>query len=218
MPSFKDLSGMKFGRLTVICRGPNTGARVAWDCLCECGNSTTVSANKLQNGHTKSCGCFQKQRASEANKKHGHSSYPNGGKATKEYNTWFLMTRRCSDKAIGPERKDYFLRGIRVCDRWKNFENFLADMGYAPSPKHSIDRIDNNGHYAKENCRWANPTEQRRNQSRVTLLEFNGKTLTPMEWSKITGICNKRIHARIKIHGWSVERALTTPTSNKVSR
>jgi len=120
-----------------------------------------------------------------------------------------LMHRRCK-KYVGRDAMYYCLRGIYVCDRWNVFENFLADMGVAPTASHSIDRLDSNGPYSPDNCRWATPLEQRRNQRRVFELEFRGQRKTPAEWARDLGISNKRIHARMK-RGWSVERALSTP-------
>lgn len=210
MPSFIDRTGQRFGRLTVLSRAVVPGRATHWHCLCGCGNRVVVDAKKLPNGHTQSCGCLQREKAHSANIKHGQSSYPNGGRCTKEYNTWFLMLRRCN-KVGSRLYEDYGGRGIRVCERWHTFAFFYADMGRAPSPSHSLDRIDNDGHYSPENCKWATAKEQRRNQRRIVLIEHAGRKLTPMEWSEITGISNKRIHARIKILGWTVEKALTTP-------
>lgn len=211
MPSFIDLSGKVFGRLTVISRGENNKRRVTWNCACSCGNNTNVDANKLNNGHTQSCGCLQREKARSANIKHGHSAYPNNGRPTKEYNTWALMIRRCSSKSTNKRDGAYVKRGITVCDSWKeDFFNFINDMGFAPSKSHSIDRIDNNLGYSKENCRWATAKEQGRNKSNTSFITANGKTLPVTQWSEETGIPYKRIHARIK-RGWSAEKAVNTP-------
>jgi hypothetical protein len=210
MPLFKDLSGKTFGRLKAIIKSENRNNKVHWECICECGNKAIVSSWKLSSGHTKSCGCLQKEMASKANFKHGHSSYPNGGNPTKEYNTWAMMLRRCSPKAYKTERKSYFEKGITVCDRWKNsFENFLFDMGKAPTQKHSIDRINNNGNYEPENCRWATKKEQTRNRSTTSFIFANGERKSIGEWANITGIPYKRIHARLQ-RGWSADRAVNT--------
>ena len=208
MPAFIDRVGHTYGRLFVVRRHPDP-RRVYWECRCDCGNTTVVAANKLAKGHTQSCGCLRIEAQSAANLIHGHSCYPNNGRATKEYNSWSMMRRRClSEKCQDYPR--YGGRGITICERWDSFELFLADMGKAPSKRHSIERNDNDGPYSPDNCRWAPPIEQRRNQERVYTLEHNGMSLTPAEWAVRTGISNKRIHARLK-RGWSVAAALDTP-------
>lgn len=208
MPSFQDLSNSKYGLLTVIRRVKNVKSRTSWLCDCECGNQAVVSSSKLKNGHTKSCGCLQRLLASTSNKKHGHSCYPNKGKATKEYNTWSLIKRRCGKSATTSETKNYYEKGIFVCDEWANsFENFLLDMGYSPSSKHSIDRIDNNLGYFKENCRWTDSKTQARNKSNNIKITINGESKTIAEWSEIYCLPYKKIYARIK-RGWNPELAV----------
>jgi|SRR5699024_2311953 len=150
-----DLTGQKFGRWQVIRRGENQDNRVAWYCKCDCGNTGTVDTRRLVKGRSKSCGCL----AREVNTKHGHNTTEG---SSSEYNSWHQMKQRC----LNPNDKryhDYGGRGIKVCERWMDFNNFLEDMGKKPSPNHSIDRIDNNGDYEPSNCKWSDDYEQQRN-------------------------------------------------------
>lgn len=213
MPAFKDLTGKTFSRLTVLERAANKSRRVKWRCVCTCGNETVVAANKLANGHTQSCGCLHKERSSEANIKHGQSSYPNGGASTKEYNTWTLMKRRC-EKSTTKTYELYGGRGIYVCARWQTFENFFTDMGHAPSPKHSIDRIDVNGPYSPENCRWADNKTQGRNKRNNRNLTIRGVTQCLAAWADAVAISQKILHARLT-RGWPPEKAVFTPVKRR---
>lgn len=128
-----------------------------------------------------------------------------------EHNSWYSLRSRCrnpKDHAF----HNYGGRGIKVCERWESFENFLADMGPRPSPKHSIDRIDVNGDYCPENCRWATRQEQNSNRRDCHYLTHNGETLTVYEWARRTGLSDGAIRYRMK-QGWSVAKTLTTPAT-----
>jgi hypothetical protein len=159
-----DLAGQSFGRLTAISRAPNNRrGRAMWFCSCSCGNTTAVNASDLRYGNTKSCGCIKLQRSKEnfslgppAKRSHGFSGTP-------PYKRYTQMIARCHNPNHS-RYNDYGGRGITVCDRWRqSFANFIADMGLPP-PGLSLDRIDNDGPYCKDNCRWATPSQQMLNR------------------------------------------------------
>ena len=210
MPSFKNRAGERYGRLTVL---PEFERRLThhrrprpsifWKCLCDCGNIVFADGTHLTDGCTQSCGCIRKE-IGYARKTHGLSG-------TKEHNTWQRMKQRCYNPQ-DPRFESYGGRGITVCDRWReSFDLFLQDMGIAPSAKHSIDRIDNNGSYNPSNCRWATTKEQCRNQLRNRLLTNDEITMPVVQWSERTGIPSIVIRTRIDKLGWSVHDALTIP-------
>lgn len=150
-----------------------------WLCDCECGNQTIVDAKHLKSGHTKSCGCYNREHTGEMRRTHGLSNTPT-------YNVWLGIKNRCENPhEIG--YKNYGGRGIKVCDEWHSFENFLRDMGEKPKGM-SIERKDNNGDYCKDNCKWATRTEQNNNRRNNIILEHDGKIQTMGQWAKQLGI------------------------------
>ena len=145
--------------------------------------------------------------------KHGHCRT---NKRTKEWYAWHSMIRRCKYPSMDRYHR-YGGRGISVCERWKDFSNFLQDVGFAPSEKHSLGRIDNEGNYEPGNVQWETPEQQHRNTSGNRNITFNGETLTLVEWSEKTGLKRTTITQRIDAYGWSIEKALTTPKRRKIS-
>lgn len=174
--------GQKFNRLTILSQAlPTPGNRGRrWVCECECGNKTIVRNDSLKNGRSKSCGCYSSEKSKERiikiNTKHGMCN-------TVEYKTWAQILVRCNNKN-STSYEYYGGRGIKVCERWANsFENFYEDMGKRPEGM-SIDRIDMNGDYCPENCRWASKQVQNSNTRKNKYIEYRGERKTLSEWAR----------------------------------
>lgn len=209
MGKFKDLTNKKLGRLTVIGRdGYAKNRGIMWKCICDCGNTTMVHGDSLNRGLTKSCGCIQKEYATN-NIKHGYSRRTG---IHRTYSSWQHMLSRCINENSN-NYSDYGGRGITVCDEWLDFANFLADMGECKG-KLTLDRIDVDKGYNKDNCQWATMLHQENNKRNNRLIEFNGKTLTMAQWARDVGIKSNTLFSRLK-SGWTVERALTEKTKER---
>lgn len=194
-------TGAVFGRWTVLALAPRdqwVGRSAHWLCRCECGTQRAVRGPDLRHGRSTQC-------SSCVNRTHGGSQLP-------EFCVWHSMLQRCCNPRLA-NYKNYGGRGITVCERWLEFANFLEDMGDRPSAKHSIDRIDNDKGYSKENCRWATQSQQRRNARSNRLLAFNGSVKCVTEWSEHLGIPRHVLQLRLN-RGWSIKRTLSTPARN----
>jgi len=169
-------------------------------CKCHCGKVFETDKDNFLNNGVRSCGCKQFAKRTTT---HGMSK-------SKEYHCWVDMKMRCyntNNKAF----ENYGGRGITVCERWNNsFESFLKDMGFCPKDKQSIDRLDVNGNYCKENCKWADFTEQANNKRNSRILAYNGKSQTLTQWAKELKVPEPSLRFRLK-RKWSIERTLTTP-------
>ena len=209
MPGFfimkkANLIGQKFGRLTVIDEDDKKNGIVHWKCLCDCGNEVSVRTCHLRSGAIQSCGCLQRERTSKANSKHRMSGTP-------EHLAWKSIKARCYNKN-NSHYKYYGGRDIKVCERWiNNFDNFFKDMGPRPGPRYSIDRIDNDGDYTPNNCRWADTYTQANNKSDSRFITYNGETKTITQWAREIGIGIQTLYGRIDKLRWPIEKALTQP-------
>lgn len=203
MPSKLDLTGHRYGTLTVIgYAGMSEGRRKRsmWRCVCDCGKEEVFGQTVIRTKQPPNCSECRKKVWSKHSKTHGMTKSP-------EYKTWAGMITRCENPNV-PEYKMYGGRGIRVCDEWRNsFEAFYAYIGNKPSRKHSIDRIDVNGHYEPGNVRWATPDVQGANTRRNVYLTKDGVTLHASEWSRRLNICLPTLYGRLK-RGWSFEECI----------
>lgn len=208
MGAFQDLRGRVFGRLTVMDRTErvthNGRSFFRWICRCECGTvNIMIHPTSLKNGNTRSCGCLRRESIGRVNYKHGRSR-------SKEYITWQNMISRCHD-IRDKQYPDWGGRGIVVCPEWQvDFSAFFRDMGAAPTAGHSIERVDNDGPYSRENCRWIPRGDQSRNTRRNRFLEYGGKRMIMSDWAREIGTAPSVLHNRLK-RGLTVEQALTAP-------
>lgn len=209
---FRDLTGQRFGRLLVYSyANRNKYGNHQWFCICDCGTAKLVPDYCMIYGSTKSCGCYRVE--------HGRMVAKKGNTAVKvkhdlgkspEYKIWASMKARCNTTHTKPH-KDYALRGIAVCPRWRDsFETFYKDMGARPSESHTIERIDNNQGYSPENCCWVPAHEQAKNKRNNVFLTHNGERRHLAEWARIFSIGVGTLWSRLD-RGWSEHDALTTP-------
>lgn len=172
------LAGQRYGRWTVIEPAPMIDRWRRWVCRCDCGNEKQIAQGNLRNGSSQSCGCLARERIRESRVTHGQTK-------GRTYSSWASMKSRC--KVVNhPDFALYGARGIKVCERWQLFENFLADMGERP-PGTSIDRINNNGGYEPGNCRWATAREQSKNRRRARSPKLEEHEYAQIAWLKEEG-------------------------------
>ena len=212
-----DLTGQVYERLTVIKRvddyiSPSGSHQVQWLCKCKCGKEVIVTGNNLKNGNSKSCGCYNRELLTKTNLTHNASN-------TRLYHIWICMKDRCYNPK-NKKYKDYGGRGIIICDEWINdfeaFANWAYDNGYIENVSRgecTIDRIDVNGNYCQQNCRWVNQKVQTNNKRNNHYITYNGETHTVTEWNNILGY-KKGVLSRRIFSGWSIEDAFTKPVKS----
>lgn len=193
-----NLIGNKFGDLIVIDRVKSSLRESRWLCKCICGNTALIATSKLKRGQKYCRECFDKKRG-----KHRLSG-------TMEYKAWARIIQRCSISPKNPSKQYYTDRGITVCKEWRLFDNFIKDIGFAPTKKHTVDRIDNNKGYEPSNCKWATMKEQSRNKRSNKIIEFNGQKKCLVEWCELYGLEKRTLCGRL-LKGWDIEKAITTP-------
>lgn len=209
--------GKKYNRLTVIAfENVKRGKTSCWNWIvrCDCGALKSVNPYRVLNGNTKSCGCYKAEHTVEFNRR---EKAKHNGRRTRLYTIWHGMKQRCYCETCH-DYKNYGERGIVICDEWKNdfsaFRDWALQNGY--SEKLSIDRIDVNGNYCPENCRWVDCQTQNRNRTTNAAVLYRGKEYTYADLADMSGIRYGTLYARICHRGWSVEKAMNTPLKHSI--
>lgn len=207
-----DLTGKRFGRLTVVSRAENgKGGRARWLCRCDCGNKRVVYGYSLKSGNTRSCGCLRAETSKDKATTHGMSK-------TSLFHVWWAMMERCTNKNSN-SYKNYGGRGISVCDEWLDsatFFDWALSNGYEEGL--TIERIDVNDGYKPSNCKWITKAEQARNKTNSFIVEIDGESKCLAEWCERYEINYSTVHQRIAKLGWPPIKALTTPISKRTAR
>lgn len=216
MSGLIDLTGQRFGRLTVLREFGRRNNQVCWECRCDCGNIIYVRSYDLRSGHTKSCGCYQIETSTENIKAFHVLQGFDGRTQHPTYQVWKDMMRRCYDPH-NSNYANYGGRGISVCEEWKDlqiFQQWALSHGFKKNLQ--LDRIDNDGNYVPENCRFVTRMENCNNKRNNHLVQFHGEVRTLAEWSRILDIPYRAIIQRLR-RGWSVERTFTERFHSKKS-
>lgn len=198
--------GLRFNKLLVVGISHKVKGQEYWECRCDCGVTKAIRAYDIKIGRIVSCGCARRERMSKGRIK--NNIILKEKPPSKLYYIW----KKTLDKCSNPNNqvyKNFGGKGIRVCDRWLNFDNFLEDMG-EPDVGMYLDRIDCNKDYSPENCKWSDNKEYIRNGKNAQI-SYLGKTQSLSAWARELGIKRITLLARLRL-GWSVERTLTTPT------
>ena len=202
----KDRTGHRYGRLTAIkVDHKDKNNRWHWLCKCDCGNYAVAAGDSLTKGLTRSCGCLAKEvlKSGDVRREHGMCG-------TRIYRIWKQMKTRCLNKNTPDYKKWYGGRGVTVCDEWRNdfktFYDWAISNGYREDL--TIDRIDSNGNYCPENCRWVDLKTQARNTRQNHLITYNGETHCLVEWAEILGVNVQVLRSRV-YSGWDDERIIT---------
>lgn len=193
------LSGMRFGNLLVIEESGKKNRSITWRCKCDCGNEVIAIGGNLKAGVKKSCGCLLIKGAADRVRTHGMSSTP-------IYKLWCSMVKRCSNQN-DKDYSNYGGRGIKVSTNWLSFENFYKDMGDRPQGL-TLDRIDTNSSYCKDNCRWATPKEQNGNKTTSRNITYNNITQTIGEWCRELNIPSTTFRRKFLDKGLTIDQII----------
>ena len=214
-----DLTGQRFGRLTVIERaddhvGPSGRKHVVWRCKCDCGNEVIVRSVNLKSGHTKSCGCLRRGLLGKRRMTHGYSK-------ERLYRIWNGIIQRCYNPKNNAY-KNYGMRGIAMCDEWRYsyepFREWSLNNGYDEAAERKycqIDRIDVDGPYSPENCRWVTSKENANNRRNNVFINYNGEKKTFAQWCSELGLNANTVWSRINNLGWDTAKAIETPVQER---
>lgn len=216
MPVVVNLTGRKFGRLSVVKKSRFYNRKgTMWECICDCGVEIITITDRLTTGHTQSCGCLHNERKTNAAIRHGHTRK---GHIHQDYHIWIGMKTRCLNKN-SRLYKNYGGRGIKICERWLEsngigFINFIADMGPRPSLSYSLERVNNNGGYNPGNCKWATNSEQANNKRTNKRIIYGGESFTVAQFSRKVNLIPSNVARSLRL-GYSPEEIVKRSRGRK---